>query len=40
MADNLNVKKYDFLVPTKMLNCPSKMKVWMESEAYQDYLGN
>ena len=32
--------KYDFVVPTKVVKGPERMQAWMESVAYQEYLGN
>jgi serine/threonine-protein phosphatase 2A activator len=32
-------RKYDFVKPSKQVNSPLKMRVWEESQAYQDYLG-
>jgi len=37
--DESNLKSYDFIVPSKQVLTAEKVKVWEESEAYQEYLG-
>lgn len=33
------VKEYKFEVPSKKVKCPEMVRVWEESESYQEYLG-
>jgi hypothetical protein len=33
------VVKFKFEVPSKKVKCPEMIRVWEESESYQEYLG-